>query len=308
LVAHARARVSAWVTNAPPPYCVVDLTGGSNASAYAVSYYASAAALPYGGLTNALYKSSYLVLRKIACGAFSMGDGVPSAAVTLTQDFYAGLFEVTQGQWCNVMGTALSAYSTGSVGRGYRPMEQVSYSDIRGASAQGGGDWPSSANVAADSFVGRLRARTGISGFDLPTEAQWEYACRAGTSTCFSDGIAAANVSGANADSNAWLDALGRYWYNGGNTYGTAIVGTYRPNAWGLYDVHGNVWEWCLDWYADPLTGGTDPKGAATGTWRVERGGGWESHASSCAAISRYGDVPSYRYRSVGFRIFRTLP
>ncbi len=317
-VTNARARVTAWSTNASPQYCVVDLTGGSSTDCYPVAYYTSAEALPYGGLTNAIYKSSYLVMRKIANGAFNMGESV--CAVTLTQDFYAGVFEVTQGQWYQVTGAKPSTFTDASSWQ-YRPVEAVSYENIRGTYTQGGGEWPTNDNVYADSFIGRLRTRTGLSGFDLPTEAQWEYACRAGTTTCFNDGDTAANVSGDNANTNAWLDALGRYKFNGGYVNGTeapaagcspangsAIVGSYLPNAWGLYDTHGNVWEWCLDWYAGALSGGEDPLGAASGLYRVYRGGCWNNTASSCRSAHRYSFVPSYRYNDVGFRLVRTLP
>ena len=310
-VTNARARVTAWSTNAPPQVMVVDLSGGQNTNAYPVSYYPSMDALPYGGVTNSLYKADYLVMRKIPSGGFNMGEYPATTAVTLSRDFYAGVFEVTQEQWYNVMGGARAANFTDAASRAFRPMEMVSYGDIRGTND----------SAYAESFVGRLRTKTGLSGFDLPTEAQWEFACRAGTDTCFNDGDAAANVSGANAYTNAWLDALGRYKFNGGfidgvtapaagcgPANGTAIVGSYAPNAWGLYDTHGNVWEWCLDWYQAALEGGADPDGADSGSYRVVRGGGWNYPASDCRSARRGSDGPSGRYPSLGFRLVRTLP
>lgn len=137
----------------------------------------------------------------------------------------------------------------------------------------------------------------------------------------FNDGDASANVNGANANTNAWLDALGRYKFDGGYltggaspaqgcgaTNGTATVGSYQPNAWGLYDTHGNVWEWCLDWYATAVSGGTDPSGAVSGSARIIRGGGWNFTASNCRSAYRETGAPSPRYNYVGFRLVRTLP
>ena len=321
-VTNARARVTAWSTNAPPQVMVIDLRGGTAATTYPVFYYPGMDALPYGGATNSLYKADYLVMRKIPSGGFNMGEYPATTAVTLSQDFYAGVFEVTQEQWYNVMGGTRAANFTNAASRAFRPMENVSYEDIRGTAAQGGAGWPANDSVYESSFVGLLRTKAGLSGFDLPTEAQWEYACRAGTTTVFNDGDAAANVSGANANTNAWLDALGRYKFDGGYidgvtapaagcgpANGTAIVGSYAPNAWGLYDTHGNVWEWCLDWYQAALEGGSDPDGADSGSNRVLRGGGWDYDASRCRSAYRYvNNYPSTRYRNIGFRLVRTLP
>jgi len=330
----AKARVTAWSVDTPPLYCAVDVAGGPSAETYPVYYYPSAEGVP-GGVTNDLYKTVYILMRQIpptSGEGFMMGSPVNETGrnaaredwhkVVLTQAFYAGVYEITQSQWEQVMGDVRSwpARWNNNDYRLTRPVEQVSYYDIRENSNNTDDpavDWPANDAVTAGSFMGRLRAKTGLAGFDLPTEAQWEYACRAGTAGALNDGTA--NITNINSD--ARLDALGRYAYNGGKINGTtdpaqgcttenatAEVGSYAPNAWGLYDMHGNVWEWCLDWYADAMTGGEDPVGADSGSSRVRRGGSWSYTASYCRSAFRINRAPSARDVDIGFRLFRTLP
>jgi len=260
-----------------------------------------------GVTTNDIYKTDKLVLRRVPAGSYTMGgQGYTQYAVTLTQGMYAGVFEVTQRQWNHVMGT------TG--GTAAQAKHSVSYNDIRGATNSALAiDWPTTGRaVAPDSFLGKLREKTGITDFDLPTEAQWEYLCRAGTTTAFNDGNADAKYSGGeennNGNTNKYLNALGWYKFND-PTPPTAAqpAGGKLPNAWGLYDTHGNVWEWCLDWDGTPDSG-SDPKGADSGSSRVHRGGCWVSTASGCRSAYRYYNGPSYRSNSHGFRLVRTLP
>jgi len=335
----AKAKVTAYATNTPPPYMVVNLSGGSATNYYPVTYHVSAAALPDGGLSNELYRTMRLVMRRVRTqvsgttenGVFTMGSQVAETSrtaasetpheVTLTKDFYMGIYGVTQSQWQQVIGDRFNRPSNFNNADFWmmRPVEKVSYEDIRGTSAQGGGNWPADSNVYALSFIGKLRDRTGLTTFDLPTDAQREYACRAGTSGALNNGTA--NITNANSD--ARLDLLGRYKFDGGYidgvtspavgctpSNGTAVVGSYLPNAWGLYDMHGNVWEWCLDWYVADLTAAsvTDPKGAGSGSCRVNRGGGWDDAASYCRSAFRSGNTPSYRDDYGGFRLVRTLP
>ena len=314
----------------PPVYMIVDLTKNAGADGQIEYIYPGDERLEtYGRFTNvwfgvtndSVYATDKLVLRRIHAGSYGMGDSA-NLSTTLTKDFYAGVFEVTQRQWELITGTKPS-YFNNSTYYATRPVEQRSYDDVRGATNSSPVvDWPGTGtSVLPSSFVGLLRAKTGLADFDLPTEAQWECLCRAGTTTVFSDG-SAANVSGANANTNAWLDALGRYKFDGGYladgvtgpaqncapTNGTAAVGSYQANAWGLYDTHGNVWEWCLDWYAGSLAGGSNPAGAVSGSNRVLRGGSWRSPASACRSASRGSSAPASRSSSVGFRLVRTLP
>ena len=271
-----------------PLYCVVDLSAGANASSYPVTYLHEP---PSGGFNTDAYKTTKLVLRKIPAGAFTMGSPSGESGrdsdesqhkVTLTKPFYIGLFEVTQKQWQLVTGSNPSSFSGDK-----RPVERVSWNTIRGNT-----NWPASSAVSASSYMGRLRARTGLE-FDLPTEAQWEYACRAGTTTAYSYGAS------ANGD---------YMWYDSNSSRQTHDVGTKKPNPWGLYDMHGNVWEWCLDWYTSNLgtAAVTDPKGASSGSGRVLRGGGWSSSAAYCRSAYR-GDSPSHAYDYLGFRLSRIL-
>lgn len=264
-------------------YCVIDLSAGSRASSYPITYLAEP---PPDGFDVAEYKTTKLVLKCIEPGSFKMGG---SCSVTLTRPFYCGLFEVTQRQWELVTGSNPCSSTSYGNGNSY-PVHYVSYNMIRGSSA--GAGWPASSAVDSSSFLGKLRARTGLD-FDLPTEAQWEYVCRAGTTTAYSYG-----------DS-----ANGNYmWYSGNSSSKSHEVGTKSPNPWGLYDMHGNVWEWCLDWYNSSLTSGvTDPKGSSSGSFRVRRGGSWNSNASGCASSHRDYNSPSIGYDAFGFRLVRTL-
>lgn len=277
----------AMVTNGL--FYVIDLSGGTNATRYPVS---CLSAVPSGGWTDE-YKTTKLVLRRIDAGSFIMGGGTTpeSRRVTISKPFYMGVFQVTQRQYELVMG-GNSSYCKGDM----RPVERVSYNDLRGSSA--GANWPASSAVDATSFLGKLRAKTGLDGFDLPTEAQWEYACRAGTTSVYNNG----------GDTEDDLKTLGRYSGNksdgrGGYTDAHTTVGSYAPNAWGLYDMHGNVWEWCLDWYGT-LSYGADPVGSASGSYRVLRGGSWYYVADGCASSYRSNIYPSYRYNGdCGFRL-----
>lgn len=268
-------------------YCVIDLSEGPDATQWPVSYFSGV--VPVGGWTDE-YKTTKLVLRRIETRTFIMGDNQSAGIhrVTLTEPFYMGVFEVTQKQWELVMGAWPGSSPSSSYGRGDTcPAYYISYNDIRGSSSRA--QWPASSSVDASSFLGKLRAKAGLD-FDIPMEAQWEYTCRAGTTTYY------------------WGDAMDGvyawYWDNSDST--THPVGTRLPNAWGLYDMSGNVWEWCRDWYGT-LAYGTGPVGSASGSGRVFRGGGWDGGADNCVSPSQGGDDPSYRNRYYGFRLVMAL-
>ncbi|MBR6471608.1 MAG: formylglycine-generating enzyme family protein [Victivallales bacterium] len=228
-------------------------------------------------LTVTLPGKVKLEMKKILAGSFLMGspeweDGrVPwetQHRVTLTRDYWLGTYEVTQAQWKAVMGNNPSHFQGDDL-----PVESVSWSD-------------------AKEFCERLNKNSSIKRpkgyrFDLPTEAQWEYACRAGTTGAYH----------GNLDDVAWYDE------NSGDQ--THPVGRQQPNAWGLYDMHGNVWEWCRDWYGEGSYAGdaTDPTGVLSGSDRVLRGGGWLNYAQRCRSAFRFDFSPGYRFYYLGFRL-----
>ena len=189
--------------------------------------------------------------------------------VTLTKPYYLGKYEVTQEQWEAVMGNNPSTRTKGAK----LPVTDVSWEDCQ-------------------EFIKKLNAKTN-GGYRLPTEAEWEYACRAGTSTAYSFG----NIMRPN-DANYYDSKIER----------PVAVGSYKPNAFGLYDMHGNVWEWCNDWKADyPAGAVTDPKGPATGEYRVLRGGSFFLNGSYARSSYRGGGTPSARVNlGGGFRLART--
>ena len=238
------------------------------------------------------YKTTKLLMRRIEPGDVKMGGSKP---VTLTKQFYIGVFEVTQKQYELINGSNPS-YNKGDM----RPVESVSYNDIRGTTK--GAQWPSGTEFDDTSWLGKLKTKVGIA-FDLPTESQWEYACRAGTTSSFNNG----------GSGRGDLDVLGRYDSNrtdgkGGYSEHTT-AGSYLPNAWGLYDMHGNVYEWCLDWYgginSDPAS---DWAGAASGSFRVRRGGSWSGDDYYCWSSFRYDYTPSSRNYYFGFRLCCSAP
>jgi formylglycine-generating enzyme required for sulfatase activity len=213
----------------------------------------------------------------IPAGEFLMGDDngggdeKPVHRVKITKPFYLGKHPVTQEQWEAVMGNNPSHFN-----RSKNPVERVSWDDCQ-------------------AFFEKINAKVGGGKFSLPAEAQWEYACRAGSVTryCFGDD----------------MSSLDEYaWYDKNSENKTHAVGKKKPNAWGLYDIHGNVWEWCADWYDGGYYANSpvdDPAGPSGGSNRVFRGGGWYDPALNCRSANRYGYSPERRTDNLGFRVGR---
>jgi len=245
---------------------------------------------------------------QIPAGTFMMGSPENETGrdndekqhrVTLTKSFYMQTTEVTQGQWKAVMGTMTKTKvipgclfpthiqvetpnnpSHFSNCGDHCPVEQVSWNDCQ-------------------EFIRKLNQREGNGTYRLPTEAEWEYACRAGTTTPFNTGNCL-SANEANYDGNYPYMGCSRGQYR----KKTVSVGSFSPNAWGLYDMHGNVWEWCQDWKGDYPGGSvTDPEGPSSGTYRVIRGGGWSHNAGNCRSADRNISTPDYRSRFNGFRV-----
>ena len=199
--------------------------------------------------------------------------------VNLTDPFYMQTTEVTQGQWMSLMKENPSSQK----GCGANcPVEQVSWDDVQ-------------------KFIQKLNQKEGTDKYRLPTEAEWEYAWRAGSTSAFPNG----NITELQCDSDPNLDAIGWYCWNSENTIHP--VAQKNPNAWGLHDMAGNVQEWCQDWFGVyPYVEVTNPKGPPSGSYRVMRGGVWYSPARDCRSASRFGSPPHYRFRHIGFRLCKT--
>ena len=273
-------KLTAWSLSTPPPYMVIDLSKANTRF-----YYADVDALPYGHPTNTVaYKRDYLVMRRIPAAGVRWRQGSPdnesgrltdgredTRYVTLTQDYYMGIFEVTEGQVATVLNRYwIVGHTDANAGD---PQTLLSYNNFRGAWDDGAGfGWPEKGH-AAGGVIAQFRERTGLRGLDLPTAAQWEYACRAGEG-------GALNVPGAVVGDVAW--------YNGNSDGHPHPVGQKLPNAWGLYDMLGNVEEYMLDvffvdWpyvrnfdlngeYVDPIG---QSSGSKYGSNRVTKGGYW---------------------------------
>ena len=225
-----------------------------------------------------------MVLVPIPAGEFLMGSPETERGrrgtelqhqVTLTKPFLLGVHEVTQGQWQAVMGTT--------------PWKGEEY-------VKEGDDYPATYVSWHDAveFSRKLSEKEGLE-YRLPTDAEWEYACRAGTTTAYSFG-----------DDDSELGEYAWYMENSevaGQKY-AHTVGQKKPNPWGLYDMHGNVWEWCSDWHGDYSSGSvTDPAGPSSGATRVECGGSWHRGAGNCRSASHGRGLPSFRYDNLGFRV-----
>lgn len=224
-------------------YMVIDLSSGPESRRYPVRYtFTPPALVPTNDLVACASdpcRTTQMWFKRLPGYDFGFGATTSNAQgdfmVRLTP-YYIGIFEITQKQWAQVMGTWPSKF-TNVTYRAARPVENINYKDILGHA-----EYPVDKTVTLDSFVGRMRERTGIDAFNLPTEAQWEGACRAGSTKTRNDDFKESDIRFKLSSSNLT--------YNEDPSQGTAIVGMYKANKWGLYDMYGNVAEMCLDAYA----------------------------------------------------------
>jgi formylglycine-generating enzyme required for sulfatase activity len=230
----------------------------------------------------------------IPAGAFTMGSPMDEPhrnkdevqhQVAITRPFYIQTTEVTLSQWRALMGKRLLGRKRG----GDKPVVKVSWYDCM-------------------SFVEKLNTlNEGI--YRMPTEAEWEYACRAGSQQAFTWGKTSECTRGMYGNNSLKSEECLKYVKSRGlSADGPAPVKSYPPNAWGLYDMHGNVWEWCSDWYGDyPLKKVSDPTGPDSGTEKVRRGGSWFKGGWLCRSANRNFGHPASRYRTLGFRVVREV-
>ncbi len=282
------ANPSVTVAYQYPRYCVINFPDRKVSSSEDITFPVSFANVePSDGFNTKEYKTTKLVLKRVEPGSFIMDKNPDDETkrVTLTKPFYLGIFEVTQKQ-AECLPDSTNNWWYQITGNDLCPQVQMNYNRIRGI--EEGAKWPESNSVDTNSLLGVLRKRTGLA-FDLPTEAQWVYACSAGSTTLYSYG-----------------DTLDdSYMWYVGNAGGVNKVGMKLPNAWGFYDMHGNVWEWCLDW-RDTLAYGVDPKGAESGTRRMARGGSCMVRADMCSLYgtnARPSVSPDVVDSSIGFRL-----
>jgi formylglycine-generating enzyme required for sulfatase activity len=218
-----------------------------------------------------------MFFRRIPAGTFQMGGNSdtntnqPIHQVHISKPFYLGKYPVTQAEWQAVMGSNPAHFKGTN-----RPVETVSWEE-------------------AQAFIAKLNAREPCDRYRLPTEAEWEYACRGGSELAYSFGDDAS--------------LLGEYaWYDGNSGNETHPVGEKLPNGWGLHDMHGNVWEWVQDWYDENYyrnSPGIDPVNEKPGSLRVIRGGSWDDAPRYLRSAYRGVDTPGYRGGGLGFRLLR---
>ena len=314
------AQFDATIVRLPAEYMIIDVSGGVTAETYPVTFTTE---VPDDGFNQELYKGDKIVLLKIPAGTFWAGSPTgewkrdatkePLRLVTITKPFYLGIFEMTQKQYANIMGTEVACANPGD----FYPRDKVSIIDLRGYARS---EMEPGSPRETETFMSKLRRKCRMAGpdgvtdecvvgFDLPTEWQWEYACKAGTTTPYNSGVKLMS----DGDYAVELAKLGRFVGNvsdgkGGSRTLSTTVGSYEPNAWGLYDMHGNVWEWCRDGaggnvVAAPPTELTDPIETRYYGCSVNRGGCSGHTADYCRSGCRVCDANNYRSNYGGFRL-----
>lgn len=299
--------VRAYAYGDAPDYMVVNL---ATAAVDRVSFYPDVESLPGGLLSNGTYRASKLVMKLIRAKGVTWtmgivgehaGDSDETAhRVTLTNDYWMGVFECTHSQAYRFNGGRLNL----------SPHCNSAYNSIRGDAATY--SWPY--KPSPGSFIGSMRAATGVP-LDLPSEAQWEYACRAGNGEGFWNDGSVIRHFAATTKTDENLTPLANYGNDWSAKYFT-VVGSFRQNLWGLYDMHGNVAEFCLDWYKEDITGNSAgevvskgaylPDGVTAGTAKVVRGGNYTSTPKYCRSAERYSYNPGSNKWEAGFRLCST--
>ena len=307
--------LSAWSKLDPPNYMAVNLSVSNS-----VFYYTSSNAVP-NGVGDRLYKTEFILMRRIPAKGVTWKMGSPDSdplreegletlhEVTLTDDYWMGVYEFTQAQYSHLRqgrGNAFTTYGDSVI----MPVSSIAYNTIRGD--LGASNWPNTGRSTVGGDLARIRKRTGVE-FDLPTEAQWEFACRAGTGTQWNiPSISAGDEIAANAAMVSRACMQNNNHYCTPNVQTTAPVGLFQPNAFGLYDMHGNVVEWCLDYWQDdlgdvPVTNPVGPT-SASGNYRVSRGGSYQDGAKYLrCARRRKGTEISGANAYYGFRLMAPI-
>jgi len=298
-------------------YMVIDLSSGPNSTRYPVRYTTTAPTLvPTNDLVACAAdpnRTTKLWLKRVKANTFPFGgtnsnSGEGDFKVSLSP-YYIGVFELTQKQWALVMDTWPSVFSN-DIYRAARPVSNINNDEIIGHN-----NWPENRVMADGSYVAKMRARTGLATFSLPTEAQWECASRAGSAVT-------TQISKSTGRCADYVSTSGVNTYNEGPEVGTALVGSYNANAWGLYDMFGNVMEMCLDahdtvdnlktlygWNAETREPIQDPIGPgvnATARYHATRGGSYGNSAGFCASHRRDYNSRSEtgtKRASIGFRV-----
>ena len=296
-------QLTASAADNPPDIMDIDL------ETKVVSYYPSIDFLPDGALANDKYRTSHLVMKKVHAEGQTFTMGSPTDEnqwrnttevqhlVTLTKDYYLAIYETTRRQFKLLGGTENTenqASPYGSDDANQCPVAYLTYNALRSSG------WPAGGYANPGGLIGSIQSAFGLA-LDLPTEAQWEFACRAGTTTAMYNG-----KGNTYQYSNSDVAEIAWYYYNSGNGENVHAVGGKPANPWGFYDMYGNVSEWCLDWYGayDTSTSPVvDPAGVSTGERRILRGGRFKGFSPQFRSAARDHTQPNWAEVGWGFRL-----